>query len=79
MENLTVTKIMHLFEPLHFNVKLDLLSKLTENVKKSYPTPESEKLRLLDELAGSWNDVEDEVIEDILQSRTISTREINLD
>ncbi len=79
MENLSVTKIIHLFEPLNFNIKLDLLSKLTENVKKSYPTPESEKRKLLNELYGAWSDVDDNIIDDIYSSRTISTREINLD
>lgn len=79
MENLTATKIMHLFEPLNFNIKLELLSKITENVKKSYPTPVNKKRKLLNELFGAWSDVDDSIIEDIYSSRTISTREINLD
>lgn len=79
MENLTATKIINLFEPLNFDIKLELLSKLTENLKKSYPTPKSEKRKLLNELYGAWSDVEEDIIEDIYSSRTISTREINLD
>lgn len=43
---------------------------------------EEERLKVVDEVAGSWKDhpmSAEELIEDIYSSRTISTREINLD
>lgn len=44
---------MHLIELLSFDLKLELLSKPTESLKRSHPKPESKKRKLLEELAGS--------------------------
>ncbi|SEP78015.1 hypothetical protein [Neolewinella agarilytica] len=41
---------------------------------------EEERLEVLDELSGAWKDsTPDDLAEQIISSRTISTREINLD
>jgi len=79
MENLIVDKYWRLIEPLPFEIKLELISKIFENIKTNINKPEVNKDELLDELYGSWEDVDDSVVEDILALRTISEKAINLD
>ena len=79
MENLIVDRYMRLIEPLPFEIKLELISKIFENIKTNINKPEVDKDKLLDELYGSWEDVDNSIVEDILTRRTISEREINLD
>jgi len=79
MENLIVDKYWRLIEPLPFEIKLELISKIFENIKTNINKPEVNKDELLDELYGSWEDVDDSVVEDILALRTISKKAINLD
>jgi len=64
---------------LPFEIKLELISKIFENIKTNINKPEVNKDELLDELYGSWEDVDDSVVEDILALRTISEKAINLD
>jgi len=79
MENLIVDRYMRLIEPLPFEIKLELISKIFENIKTNINKPGVSKDKLLDELYGSWEDVDDSIVEDILTRRTISEKEINLD
>lgn len=79
MENLIVERYMRLIEPLPFEIKLELISKIFENLKTNIGRPEVNKDELIKELYGSWDDVDDSIIEDIYSRRTISEREINLD
>ncbi|TVL97337.1 MAG: hypothetical protein CV087_22440 [Candidatus Brocadia sp. WS118] len=79
MENLIVERYMRLIEPLPFEIKLELISKIFENLKTNISRPEVNKDELINELYGSWYDVDDSIIEDIYSRRTISEREINLD
>lgn len=79
MENLIVERYMRLIEPLPFEIKLALISKIFENLKTNIGRPEVSKDELINELYGSWDDVDDSIIEDIYSRRTISEREINLD
>lgn len=79
MENLIVERYMRLIEPLPFEIKLALISKIFENLKTNIGRPEVNKDELINELYGSWDDVDDSIIEDIYSRRTISEREINLD
>lgn len=79
MENLIVDRYMRLIEPLPFEIKLELISKIFENLKTNINKPEVNKDKLLDELYGSWEDMDDSITDDILSRRTISEREINLD
>ena len=62
-----------------FDIKLELVSKIFENIKTNINKPEVNKDELLDELYGSWEDVDDSVVEDILTLRTTSEKAINLD
>ncbi|MFK7932721.1 MAG: hypothetical protein AB8G22_04380 [Saprospiraceae bacterium] len=83
MNDLIVARYMRLLEPLSIEIKLELLAQLSTNLKRSLLPPKKQepvdKIKLLHELAGSWKDMDDNVVDDIMQMRTISEREINLD
>jgi len=69
-----------MFEPLTIELKLELLSKMTDSIKRGFKKTEIDKKQLLNELCGAWSDVnEEKIIADIYGSRTISNKEINLD
>ena len=77
MENTIVNNYMKLIEPLAFGIKLELLSKLSENIRESLNKETLEKSSgsnddILDELSGTWSDVSDNLVEEIYASRTIS-------
>lgn len=79
MKETLALKYMKLLEPLSVEVKLELLSKLSESLKKHFrPDDEQKKEAILDELTGSWSDVNFSA-EDVVLSRTIQKREVNLD
>jgi len=79
MENLLVDRYMRLIESLSFELKLELISKIFDNLKMNINKPELNKEKLLEELYGSWEDVDDSITENILRYRTINERGINLD
>lgn len=82
MNDLIVARYMRLLAPLSIEVKLELLSQLSTNLKISILPKQQEtvdKVKLLHQLAGSWKDVSDDLVDEIMQMRTISEREINLD
>lgn len=79
MENLLVDRYMKLIEPLSFELKLELISKIFDNLKMNVNKPELNKEKLLEELYGSWEDMDDSITEDLLKYRTTSDKEINLD
>ena len=78
MENFIISQYLRLFELLTIEVKLELLSKLTENIKGSFKKRETNKTQLLNELCGAWSDVDEEaMINVIYEGRTISDKTIN--
>jgi hypothetical protein len=80
MENVILSKYERLFDSLSLELKIELLSRLTESIKNSLPTKEkSNKEELLHELYGSWSEMGEDLTKVIYDSRTISDREINLD
>ncbi|MEM6317615.1 MAG: hypothetical protein AAF960_08085 [Bacteroidota bacterium] len=80
MENYLVARYLKLFEALTMEVKLELLTKLTENVKRSFNEPKPDKNALLEQLYGAWSEIDDEkMIKSIYNSRTISDKGINFD
>ncbi|MEN0049206.1 MAG: hypothetical protein AAF806_19255 [Bacteroidota bacterium] len=79
MENALVNRYMRLLSPLKVEIKFALLEKLTESLKKDFYAKPIDRLALLDELAGSWSDMEDGIEEDILNARTTNVREINFE
>ena len=79
MDNFIVNRYIRMFESLDVEVKLELLSKLSESIKSSFKKSNENKNDLLEELAGSWSDIDDGIVDEIYRSRTMSTREISLD
>lgn len=79
MDNSIDNRYMELIEPLAFNLKLELLSRLSHSLKINRVKHPEDKEKLLDELAGSWSDVDDNLIKDIYDSRSNSHKEIDLD
>lgn len=77
--NLEIREIMKLLHPLSVSSKLEIISRLTRELRSYLPAEKENKDKLLDELFGSWEDVGENIIEDILGSRTISDKEFNFD
>ncbi len=59
------------------NNKLELISRLSSSMKEDISQERNDKIALLNELSGAWSDMEDGLIEDIFESRTLSDKEIN--
>jgi hypothetical protein len=72
MENLIVDRYMRFIDPLPLEVKLELISRLFENLRTDFSKPSINKEKLLDELYGSWSDMDDSLVENILGGRTLS-------
>lgn len=72
-----IRDIMKLLHPLSLTSKLEIISRLTKEVKTGLSVEKEDKSILLNELYGSWRDIGDDVIEEIMKSRTISDRDIN--
>ena len=70
MENVFVSRLMRLISSLSIENKLEILSKLSENLKVDISAKEDKKENLLNELFGSWSDVDDDLSNEILQART---------
>lgn len=56
MENIIVYNFMRLIAPLKIETKLELLARLSENLREDYHTEPVDKESLLEELHGSWRD-----------------------
>jgi|GEM_PF-5345786 hypothetical protein len=69
MEALIIDELMHLITPLTTELKLELLSKLSDNLKTEFKSNKTEKEILLEELYGAWSDVEDGLEVEIKESR----------
>lgn len=69
--NIEISEIMKYLSPLSIGSKLEIISRLTKELKSVIPKEEENKNQLLDELYGSWKDMDDGVIEEIISSRTI--------
>lgn len=79
MENIAINRLMRLINSLSIESKLEVLTKLSESLKGSINPKNDSKERLLEELYGAWNDVEDDLANDILNSRSISNKDISFD
>lgn len=79
MEEIVLNKYIRMFDLLDLEAKLELLARLSENVHHSFKKPKRNKDDLLESISGSWSDVDDRIVDDIYNSRTISKREIDLD
>ena len=79
MESTTVTRFMRLIAPLSTEIKLEILSELSESLKADFYTREDEKSELLKEVTGAWSGTDDDLAERIITSRTISDNRLSLD
>lgn len=81
MENIAVNRLMRLINSLSIELKLELLSRLSENVRKGFTsdTEKDSREKKLEELFGAWRSTDDELAKNIIQSRTSSDREISFD
>jgi hypothetical protein len=59
MESIIIKRLMRLIYPLNTELKLELLTRLSNSLKLDFRRPKKdEKERLLRELYGSWADME---------------------
>jgi len=79
MENVAVKRLMRLIDPLSIENKLDILLKLSENLKTDLTSKKNDKEDLLNDLFGVWSQTDDILLEDILQARTISNKDISFE
>lgn len=79
MENIALNRLMRLLNPLSSELKLELITMISESLKFKLNKSKSEKEALLEELSGSWSDVEGHLAEDIINARSISDRDISFD
>lgn len=77
--NIELREIMKLLHPLSVNGKLEIILRLTKDLKSQKHLVKENKMNLLDELFGAWEDVDDEMIDEILNSRTVSDKDISFD
>lgn len=79
MGNIVLKRLMRLLNPLSSELKLELITKISESLKFELNKSKSGKEALLEELSGSWSDLEDDLAEDIINARSISDRDISFD
>lgn len=77
--NIDISEIMKLIHPLSTNSKLEILSRLTNELKSNISSQEVNKKKLLNQLYGSWKNIDENLIEEILEARTTSEKEIDFD
>jgi hypothetical protein len=78
METIVINKLMRLIDPLSVDLKLELLSKLSDSLKTDFKSNKTEKEVLFEELYGAWSDMDDDLEKEILESRTVSEREVSV-
>ncbi len=76
MESRAIEEVMRLLKPLSVNMKLEVLSKLSNDLKSDLLEKNEDKSKLLSELFGVWSDFE---VNDLLKDRSISDKDLSLD
>ncbi len=79
MSEIVLNKYIRMFDLLDLEAKLELLARLSENVNRSFKHPKDDKHALLESLSGSWEDVDDSIVDEIYSSRTTSDKEIDFE
>ena len=79
MENILITRLMRLINSLSIESKREILSKLSDSLKNSLSPNNNSKDRLLDELCGAWSDESSDLANDILNSRSISNKDVSFE
>jgi hypothetical protein len=78
MNPLFLDKYMRMFDLLDIEAKLELMTKFSENISQTFKQSRKDKTELLESLSGSWADVDNSIVDDIYNSRTLSDKGINL-
>lgn len=79
MENIAVNRLMRLINPLSLENKLEILAKLSLELKLEFNKVKPSNEILLDTLFGAWEKMDDFIFDDILKSRSTSNKEISFD
>lgn len=79
MTNSSVLSIMKLINRLSDDLKLEVLSRLSESINSNIKGKQNSKEDLIEELFGSWEETEEDLAIKIVKSRTISKRKVSLD
>jgi hypothetical protein len=79
MSEIVLNKYIRMFDLLDLEAKLELLARLSENVNRSFKSPRDDKHALLESLSGSWEDVDDSIVDEIYSSRTTSDKGIDFE
>ncbi|MEM6260964.1 MAG: hypothetical protein AAGI38_00550 [Bacteroidota bacterium] len=81
MEHTAVNRLMRIINTLSPELKLELLSQLSDNVRKTFTKDSIDKSRenKLEELFGAWSDTENNLDQIILESRTGSDKDVSFD
>lgn len=79
MENILLNRYLRLIEPLSVDLKLALVSALTNNIRNSFDKKETNKKALFEELRGAWSTMESNIEKEIYDSRTVSDKEISFE
>lgn len=79
MNNVLIDKYVRLLDPLSVDLKLSIITALTESIRKGFESKPTDKEQLFEKLNGAWADVNDDLESIIYSSRTISDRDINFD
>lgn len=79
MKEVVMNRYLKLFDLLDLESKLELLSKLTENINRTSKEPNQNKMALLEELSGVWSNMDDSLVKDIYTSRSTSNKIIDFD
>jgi hypothetical protein len=79
-EEILINRIVNFFGALSIESRLDLLSKLSADLKLVELDPKNNrKEQLLDELFGAWSDIDENLSNHIIDSRTVSDKDISFD
>lgn len=81
MDSLVADKYMRMIEPLAIEIKLELLTKLPDDLRRNFGRPPAkvDKEKLLEELSGTWKDIDDELVDHIISNRNSSKRSIDFE
>ena len=81
MENIAISRLMEMINSLSLESKLEVLSKLSDSLKIDFNSNQSNSSKedLLEELFGAWESFPEGIDQEIIDLRSTSNREINID
>lgn len=79
MSSLVLDSYMSMLNKLDVESRLTILSALTDSIRTSLKQETTDKRKLLFELYGAWDDLDESVIDDIYENRSIPEREVSFD